>query len=307
MQSIDDIVINFDPDQLFLLNICLSFLMFGVALDLSVRHFRTLFQAPRKPLIGLFSQWVLLPALTLVLIFVLRPAPSIALGMILLATCPGGNVSNYAVHLAQANSALSVLLTSVSTLGAIVLTPLAFTYLSRVIPGTEALRASIQVEPASMIRTIILLIMIPLALGMGLRRYFPRLTAKIQRPVKALSMTIFISFVVFAILGNLDNISRYLHLVFFLVLFHNAAAIAMGYFFAKANRLPAADVRAIAIETGIQNSGLALILIFNFFQGLGGMALVAAFWGIWHLISAFGLAMYWRKRTPVEAAVAKKV
>ncbi|HKK73873.1 MAG TPA: bile acid:sodium symporter family protein [Saprospiraceae bacterium] len=294
MQSIDDIVINFKPEQLFFLNICLGFLMFGVALDLSLRHFRDLFRAPRKPLIGLFSQWILMPSLTLVLVFLLRPAPSVALGMILLACCPGGNVSNYAVHLAKANSALSVLMTSVSTLGAIAVTPLAFTYLSQLIPGTESLRASIQVEPANMIRTILLLIIFPLALGMGMRHYFPRLTAKIQAPVKYLSMAIFLSFVVFAILGNLDNIYRYLHLVFLLVVLHNGLALTMGYFFAKATGLNQADRRAIAIETGIQNSGLGLILIFNFFNGLGGMALIAAFWGIWHLISAFGLAMYWR-------------
>jgi BASS family bile acid:Na+ symporter len=296
MQSIDDIIINFNPDQLFFLNICLGFLMFGVALDLSLRHFRDLLRAPRKPLIGLFSQWVLMPFLTLSLIYLIRPAPSIALGMILLACCPGGNVSNYAVHLAKANSALSVLMTSVSTLAAIVVTPLAFTWLSGLIPGTEALRTSIQVEVGDMVRTILLLIILPLTLGMSTRHYFPRLTAKIQAPVKYLSMAIFLGFVVFAVLGNLDNIYHYLHLVFLIVLVHNGTALAMGYFFAKANRLSRYDARAIAIETGIQNSGLGLILIFNFFNGLGGMALIAAFWGIWHLISAFGLAMYWRGR-----------
>lgn len=295
MHSIDDIVINFKPDQLFFLNICLGFLMFGVALDLSLHHFGELFKAPRKPLIGLFSQWILMPLLTLLLVFIIQPAPSVAMGMVLLAACPGGNVSNYAVHLAKANSALSVLMTSVSTLGAIIITPLAFTYLSRLIPNTESLRATIQVDTFDMIKTIILLIVIPLSLGMSLNHYYPRLTAKIQRPVKMLSMAIFLGFVVFAILGNLNNIYRYLHLVFFLVVLHNGMALAMGYFFAKANKLPQQDARAIAIETGIQNSGLGLILIFNFFNGLGGMAMIAAFWGIWHLISAFGLAMYWRQ------------
>lgn len=300
MQSIDDIVINFNPEQLFFLNLCLGFLMFGVALDLSLQHFRALFQAPRKPLIGLFSQWILMPALTLLLIFLIRPAPSVALGMLLLSACPGGNVSNYAVHLARANSALSVLMTSVSTLAAIIITPLVFTGLSRLIPGTAALSTSIQVNPADMLRTILFLIVLPLALGMATRHYFPGLTAKIQTPVKYLSMSIFLGFVVFAILGNLDNIQRYLHLVFLLVLLHNGLALTMGYWFARANRLPQADCRAIAIETGIQNSGLGLILIFNFFNGLGGMALIAAFWGIWHLISAFGLAMYWRHFAPVD-------
>ena len=295
MQSIDDIVINFKPDQLLFLNICLGFLMFGVALDLNLWHFKELFKAPRKPLLGLFSQWILMPSLTLLLIFIIQPAPSIALGMILLSACPGGNVSNYAVHLAKANSALSVLMTTVSTLGALIITPIAFTYLAQLIPSTESLRATIQVDTFDMIKTIILLIVIPLSLGMSLNHYFSRLTEKIQRPVKILSMAIFLGFVVVAILGNLSNIYNYLHLVFFLVVIHNGSALMMGYFFAKANKLSQADARAIAIETGIQNSGLGLILIFNFFNGLGGMAMIAAFWGIWHLISAFGLAMYWRR------------
>lgn len=299
MQSIDDIVINFKPEQLFFLNICLSFLMFGVALDLRVQHFRDLFQAPRKPVIGLFSQWILMPLLTLALIFLLHPAPSLAMGMVLLAACPGGNVSNYAVHLSRSNSALSVLMTTVSTLAAIIVTPFAFTYLSRLIPGTEALRATIQVDTFDMIKTILLLIVLPLALGMSTNHYFPKLTHLIERPVKVLSMLIFLSFVVFAILGNLDNIYQYLHIVFYIVLIHNSLALLMGYFFAKANKLEAADARAISIETGIQNSGLGLILIFNFFNGLGGMAMIAAFWGIWHLISAFGLAMFWRYVRPL--------
>lgn len=301
MQSIDDIVINFKPEQLFFLNICLGFLMFGVALDLRVQHFKDLFKAPRKPAIGLFSQWILMPLLTLALIFLLRPAPSLAMGMILLAACPGGNVSNYAVHLSGSNSALSVLMTTISTLGAIVITPLAFTYLSRLIPGTEALRATIQVDTFDMIKTILLLIVLPLALGMSTKHYFPKLTGLIERPVKVLSMLIFLSFVVFAILGNLDNIYQYLHIVFYIVLIHNSLALLMGYLFAKANGLGPADARTISIETGIQNSGLGLILIFNFFNGLGGMAMIAAFWGIWHLISAFGLAMFWRHIRPLKA------
>ncbi len=301
MQSIDDIVINFKPEQLFFLNICLGFLMFGVALDLSIQHFKDLFKAPRKPAIGLFSQWILMPLLTLILIFLLRPAPSLAMGMILLAACPGGNVSNYAVHLSGSNSALSVLMTTISTLGAIVITPLAFTYLSRLIPGTEALRATIQVDTFDMIKTILLLIVLPLALGMSTKHYFPKLTGLIERPVKVLSMLIFLSFVVFAILGNLDNIYQYLHIVFYIVLIHNSLALLMGYLFAKANGLGPADARTISIETGIQNSGLGLILIFNFFNGLGGMAMIAAFWGIWHLISAFGVAMFWRHIKPLKA------
>jgi BASS family bile acid:Na+ symporter len=296
MQSIDEVVINFSPDQLLILNICLGFLMFGVALELKVRHFGALLKAPRKPLLGLFSQWILLPILTLSLIFILRPAPSIALGMVLVSTCPGGNVSNYAVHLSRANAALSVMMTSVSTLAAILVTPLAFAYLARLIPGTESLRTQIQVDPAIMFRSITLLILLPLLLGMLCNHYLPRFTHLIQAPVKVLSMAIFVGFVVVAIINTFAVLSQYLHVVFLLVLIHNALALWMGYAFARANKLGTTDARAISIETGIQNTGLGLILIFNFFGGLGGMAMIAAWWGIWHLISGFSLAMFWRQR-----------
>ncbi len=296
MDYIDSIQINFNPQQLFLLNICLAFLMFGVALDLRIGNFRQLFRQPKAPLVGLTSQLILLPLLTLALIFLFRPPASIALGMLLVAACPGGNVSNFAVHLAGANSALSVLMTSISTLGAVFITPLYFTLLAPLVVNTSDLRQSIYVDPYDMVSTIVQLILIPLALGMFIHHRFPAFTERIRRPVRFASLFIFVGFVVAAVHSNFDNIVNYLHLVFLLVLVHNAVALSTGYLFARANRLPVADARAISIETGIQNSGLGLILIFNFFNGLGGMAMIAAWWGIWHLISAFALAMYWSKR-----------
>ncbi|MCB0628784.1 MAG: bile acid:sodium symporter family protein [Saprospiraceae bacterium] len=295
MDAIDAVKINFNPDQLFLLNICLAFLLFGVALDLRLDHFREIMRTPKAALIGLISQWVVLPILTLSLILLAQPPVSISLGMALVAACPGGNVSNYAVHLARANVALSVTLTSISTLGAILLTPLYFAILSRLIPGSEVYTQTIQVETGQVISTILQLIVVPVILGMSMQYFFPRFAARIKRAVSILSMIIFLGFVVVAIYANFQQIVNYLHLVFFLVFFHNLLALSGGYWFAKWNRLDRSDIRAISIETGIQNSGLGLILIFNFFDGLGGMAMVAAWWGVWHLISAFSLANWWRR------------
>ncbi|MCO6492713.1 MAG: bile acid:sodium symporter family protein [Phaeodactylibacter sp.] len=297
MQAIDSVQINFNPGQLFILNICLAFLMFGVALDLRFDNFRALARSPRAPLVGLSSQLILLPALTLALIYFFRPAPSIALGMVLVAACPGGNVSNFAVHLANANAALSVLMTSISTLAAIVVTPLYFTYLAPFVPGAENLRQQVRVDPLDMVNTIVQLILIPLFIGMFLNYRYPVVTARLKKPVRLLSMAIFLSFVVVAVYGNFDNIVNYLHVVFLIVLVHNTSALFAGYWWAKSYGLGRQDARAISIETGIQNSGLGLILIFNFFNGLGGMAMIAAWWGVWHLISAFGLAMLWRERS----------
>jgi len=216
--------------------------------------------------------------------------------MLLVACCPGGNVSNYAVHLAGANAALSVMMTTVSTLGAAGITPIYFNQLSTLLPDTRTLAESIFVPLPKMINTILLLIVLPLIIGMLTNAFLPKLSRIIKKPVKVLSMAIFIGFVVVAIYGNYDNLINYLHLVFFLVLIHNALALIMGYNFARLTGLDQRDARTISIETGIQNSGLGLILIFNFFDGLGGMALIAAWWGVWHLISAFSLAMLWNSR-----------
>ena len=295
MENIDAVRINFNPDQLLVLNLCLAFLMFGVALNIKITDFRAIFRRPKAPVVGLVSQWIFLPILTLALAMLFHPAPSIALGMILIGVCPGGNVSNFMVHLANANAALSVMLTSISTLAAVVVTPIAFTFWSGFIPGTEHLKEVIYVEPLDMVVTIIQLIIVPLIIGMMVYHYLPKLTKKIERPVRILSILIFFSFVVFAAIGNWDNIVNYLHIVFWIVLVHNSLGLALGYGVARLNKLPKNDRRAISIETGIQNSGLGLILIFNFFDGLGGMAMIAAWWGIWHLISGFCLATWWSR------------
>jgi bile acid:Na+ symporter, BASS family len=295
METIDLVKINFSDDQLQVLNACLAFLMFGVALDIKASDLQRVFTEPKAGAIGLLSQMLFLPILTMTLIYLFRPPTSLALGMVLIGVCPGGNVSNYAVHLAKGNTALSVSLTSIVTLCSIFLLPISFFFWSGLLPGSGSLPEELQVDAMDMIQTIVILMVLPLIAGILLQQYAPEWVEKIKRPVGILSMVIFGSFVVFAAAGNWDNILAHLQKVFVLVLVHNGLALVMGYFLAKAGSLTESDARAISLETGIQNSGLALILIFNFFGGNGGMAMIAAWWGIWHLISAFTLAMFWRK------------
>ncbi len=296
MDAIDAIRINFDPGQLSLLNICLAFLMFGVALDIKISDFRYILKNPKMAIIGLTSQLLLLPILTIILAYLFNPPASVAMGMVLIAACPGGNVSNFMVHLSKANSALSVMLTSITTISAVVLTPIAFSFWSAQVPGTESLRSTIYVDPIDMVYTIIQLIMIPLVIGMAINHYYEKIANKIRLPVKVLSILIFMSFVIFAAIGNYDNIVNHVGKVFWIVLVHNSLGFLLGYSWAKLFRLAKDDVHAISIETGIQNSGLGLILIFNFFDGIGGMAMITAWWGIWHLVSGFCLAMWWSRR-----------
>lgn len=295
MDSIDAIRINFSDDQLVILNLCLAFIMFGVALDIKISDFKRLFVNPKTPLVGLASEYILLPILTFILVLIFQPPASIALGMVLIACCPGGSVSNFMVHLSKSNAALSVLLTSITTVGAVIITPLAFSLWVNLLPGAEGLRESIQVSMSDMVKTIVQLIFIPVALGMLVNHYYHTFAKKIEKPVQTLSLIIFLGFVVFGIAGNFENIINYVQFVFWIVLIHNALAFAVGYYFAKLMKREEKDARAIAIETGIQNTGLGLIIVFNFFDGIGGMAIILAWWGIWHLFSGMVLATYWSR------------
>jgi bile acid:Na+ symporter, BASS family len=296
MSNLDQISINFNQNQVTLLNVCLGILMFGVALDIHLAEFAYIFRNPRSIITGLFSQLILLPLLTLLLIWIIEPEYTLALGMILIAACPGGNVSNYAVHLSGANAALSVILTTISTLFCVFTTPIIFSFFSTVLAKGNTGYPVFEIEFWPMAYSILQLIIIPMILAQICVQLLPDFTDRIKKLVKTLSLLIFIGFVLFAVYGNLDNLVKYLGIVFFIVLIHNGLALFVGYFFSKSLLgLPVNDARAISIETGIQNSGLALILIFNFFNGQGGMALIAAWWSVWHLISAFVLALVWSK------------
>jgi len=297
MNEIDKIVIHFNEDKLILLNISLAFIMYSIALELKLQHFSAVLKFPKMVATGLTAQWFVLPLLTLGLIYLWNPPPSMALGMLLVAACPGGNVSNYAVHLSRGNTALSISLTTISTISAIAMTPILFEVLAPWVVSESYSAVNISIPFSEMLKTIGLLIFLPLATGMGTSYFFPKFCEKIQPYLKKISMVVFLLIIVGGIGANLENIQKYLNLVFWLVVVHNGLALAGGYIWAWIWGQKETERRAISIETGIQNSGLGLILIFNFFGGNGGMALVAACWGIWHLISGVLLSLYWKSRT----------
>ncbi len=297
---VDEITLNFSTSTILLLNVILGFIMFGIALDVKLVDLQRVVRDPRGPLIGLAAQFLALPALTYLLTQVIDPAPSIALGMILVGSCPGGNISNFIAHLARGNTMLSIGMTAVSTIAAAVLTPLNFAFWGSLDPETNALLTQVRLDPVELVLTIALLLGLPVAAGMTLRQRRPALAERLYRPMRTGSMVFFVLFVVAAFVGNWQNFLDYVGLVVLAVLLHNALALGSGYAAAAVTRLPERDRRAIAIEVGIQNSALALALIFGFFDGLGGMALVAAWWGVWHIISGMSLAWVWGRR-PVEA------
>ena len=297
-QTVDDVQLNFDPGSLLVLNIVIGLIMFGIALDVRVADLRAVFATPRAPLVGLVAQFLLLPAVTFGLTRVLDPAPSIALGMILVGCCPGGNVSNIVTHLAKGNTGLSIGMTGVATLVAAVATPANFAFWGSLDPGTREVLRSVALDPVDLAITIGLLLAVPVTAGVLLRLRKPALASKLHRPMRIVSIVFFVAFVAIAFISNIEHFAALLGVVAIAVFLHNALALTLGYGAAAALQLPERDRRAVSIEIGIQNSALALVLIFGFFGGLGGMALVAAWWGIWHLIAGLAIATVWSRRPP---------
>lgn len=290
MNGIDSVALNFSPSSLNLLNAILAIVMFSVAIDLTLDDFRALAQRPKALIVGLFSQFLVLPILTFLLILVVQPGASIALGLILVAACPGGNISNFFTHRAGGNTALSVSMTAFSTVMALVMTPLNIAFWGGMYGPSKALLQETSIDPVQVAITVVVMLLLPLMLGLTLNMRRPELTQRLRRPVQGLSMGILIAFIVVALLANWSHFMNLIGAVAGLVVLHNAVALAGGYSTARLAGLSVYNRRAVTIETGIQNSGLGLVLIFAFFGGMGGMAIIAALWGIWHVISGFVLS-----------------
>jgi bile acid:Na+ symporter, BASS family len=296
MDSLDSLQIALHQQDLFWINICLAFLMYGVALDISMSDFTVLFKQPKPVVVGLLAQLLGLPALTLGLIYLLKPDPGIALGMLLVASCPGGNVSNFLVHLANGNRALSVSLTSVSTLISFAYTPASLWFWGSLYPPTESLLRQFHISISELLLILTQLILIPLALGIATNRIFKGKMGAVRKWIRNLSVILFLGLVAGALVANANHLVEYVRQVFLLVFLHNALAIISGLGLSRLAGLGIRDQRTIAIETGIQNSGLGLIIILNFYDGMGSMLLVAAWWAVWHLISGSALVAWWSYR-----------
>jgi BASS family bile acid:Na+ symporter len=289
--------IHFSPQSLTILNIILGFVLFGIALELKKEDFISLIKNRKSSVVGLAAHFIILPLLTFGLVKLLQPPPAIGLGMILVGACPGGNMSNMFTHIAKGNTALAVGLTSVSHLLAIVLTPLNFSFYGSLDAGTAGILKEIHLGIGEVLQTVLAVIGIPLVAGMVLRYYKPLLADKLTPYMKKFALTAFAFFLIAAFISNRGIFFANLTTVFPIVVLHNMLALSAGYLFAKLVKLPAADARTITFETGVQNSGLGLILIFTFFNGMAGMAIVAALWGIWHLVSGGGLALWWSRQS----------
>ena len=313
LESLSSLTINFGQGGMMIVNIILAFVMFGVALGIKTQTFKDVFKNPKSVIIGILLQWIGLPAVTFLVAMILNPliTPMVALGMILVACCPGGNISNFISSLSKGNVELSVSMTAISTAFAPIITPLNFFLWGNLYSHFASVHNDIPVLVIPflpMLEQILLLLGVPIVLGLIFAKYFPNATKRITKPAQVISILLFIGMVIASFSQNFQIIVDNIFYIFFIVLLHNACALATGYFGGRLGKLPIKDCRSLTIEVGIQNSGLGLILLFNpaifppevWHGHYGGMLIVTAWWGIWHIISGLTVAYFFRRKPITE-------
>jgi BASS family bile acid:Na+ symporter len=273
------------------LYLTLGFIMFGVSLGITKNTLVAVIRKPKPLIIGLTSQWLLLPLLTWLLILVMKPSPEIACGMFLLAAVPGGNVSNYLTKLAGGNVSLSIALTFVSTCLSLFLTPLIFGFWTSLYSPMNELKQDFSLDPAEVMKSLLFLTVIPVGSGWLLTAFKPTWTQRISKPVNVLSGVFFFAFLAGAVIQNIPLFSAHLGKLFLYVLLMNSLAFVGAFIFAAAGGLKVTEAKTVSIETGIQNAGLALILVLQFFKHNAESAIICAIWGLWHIFS--GLIWSW--------------
>ena len=300
MNTIDSIQVSLNAGGMNTINIILAFVMYGVALGINPRIFIDVFKKPKSVLLGMLCQLVLLPALTCLLAILLTGwiSPMMGLGMILVAACPGGNISNFMSSLGKANIELSVTLTAISTALAVILTPFNFWLWGSLYLHSAAVSADIPtlVIPLwDVFKTIFILLGVPLVLGILTSQFLPKVANALKKPLQWLSIVIFVAMVVLSFSSNIDAFLISVKYIFIVVLIHNLLALSIGFGVGTLAKVPFRDRRTLTIETGIQNSGLGLALmlgtsLFAGFPPHGGMLVITAWWGIWHIISGLTVA-----------------
>lgn len=305
---IDAIDVNMNKVGMDIINIVLAFVMFGVALGIRPSSFLDIVRKPKSMVVGIICQIILLPALTflLTIIFKEQISPMVALGMLLVAACPGGNISNFITSFSRGNIELSVSLTAFNTAACIFTTPLNFSFWGNLYLNFAEKRMilpELDIPFWEIFKTIIILLGIPLVLGCLCSHYLPKLADALKKPMQYLSIAFFAIMIILTFGNNIDAFMTCIRYIFLVVLAHNLLALGIGYGMGTICRTHYKDRRTLTIETGIQNSGLGLVLLFNpsifnpeIWANNGGMVVITAWWGVWHIISGLTLAYLWRAR-----------
>lgn len=284
------------PTQQWVLGAVLFLMVLSVALELRLDDFRRVARSPRAVVCGLIPQFVLLPVATWLATLALELPPNVEAAMILVASCPGGSLSNVVTHFGRGNTALSVSISAVASMLALVLTPFNFAWMIAANPATAGWLRQLAIDPSDIWRSLALLLALPMAVGLVLAHRAPALAARLQKPLANFSLVALGLFIVAGLVAQRQLLTLGLLPTLGLVIAHNALGLLLGYLCALAFRLTVPDRRAVVIEGGMQNSGLALGIIAVQFASDLGMVVVASLWGIWHIVSGMGCALYWRRQ-----------
>lgn len=282
-------------DRQLALSLVLVTMVFSVALELRLADFRRVLESPRGIVAGLIPQFVLLPVASWLATLVLDLPADVEAAMLLVAACPGGSLSNVVTHLGGGNTALSVSLSAVAGVAALVLTPFNFSWTIAANPATADWLRELAVSPAEIAFSLLALLALPMIVGLALAHRAPQLAARLRKPLGRASLGALFLFIIAGLYRDRALLDAQLLPMLAVVVAQNATGLTLGNLCARAFGVDARARRAIVIEAGMQNSGLALGIIALQFEGDLGMVIIASLWGIWHIVSGLGLAFLWRR------------
>ncbi len=277
------------------LSLVLAIMVFSVALELRVDDFKRVLETPKSVIAGLIPQFILLPVGTWLATLWLDLPPNIEAAMILVASCPGGSLSNFVTHFGRGNTALSVSISAVASILALFLTPFNFSWMMATNPATSSWLKTLSIDASAIWLSLLFLLAIPMAFGLVFSHRLPTITQKIKKTLGNFALFALFAFIVLGLLRERQQLTLALLPTLGLVIAHNAFGLFTGWITSKAMRVPEVDKRAIMIEGGMQNSGLALGIIAVQFNSDLGMVVIASLWGIWHIVSGLACAFYWRR------------
>ena len=282
--------------QQLALSLVLALMVFSVALELKIDDFRRVAKTPKAVICGLIPQFILLPVGTWLATLALDFPANVEAAMILVAACPGGSLSNVITHFGRGNTALSVSVSAVASIIALVATPFNFGWMIATNPATASWLRQLNLDVSGLWISLVLLLAIPMSLGIWMAYQFPKLTAKIQKPLANFSLIALLAFIVFGLVKERQLLTFDLLPTPAIVIVHNACGLFFGWITSVVMGVTERDRRAVMIEGGVQNAGLALGIIALQFNADLGMVIIASLWGIWHIVSGLSLAMYWRRK-----------
>lgn len=265
----------------------LGIIMFGMGMTMTVDDFKGVLHNPKAVVIGVVAQFMLMPGLAYLLCQLFQLPPAIAIGVILVGCCPGGTASNVITYMAKGNTALSVACTSVSTILAPILTPAVFYLLAS---------QWIEINAMSMLGSILQVVLFPIILGLIVRSVLKQKVETYIQVMPLISVLAIVAIVAAIIAGSKTQILESGLLILAVVALHNGLGYLLGFGASRLFKLPYADSKAIAIEVGMQNSGLGVALAAVHFAASPITAVPSAIFSLWHNISGPALATYWASK-----------